>query len=188
MISCLFLKASRCSSGVQLSIADTFDLLPAARRSPSPLNQRSSLHRQCVRASRCSSGVQLLGTSSAGKISPHNSLKERSNFLLTPHRDRGLTPESGIQYPRGVKGWGMGSVSNRATLHLRKALQGLAASGHPFRVSLRATAQARSPCGCRKCVPFAPEEENPVIDRTREASRSRPTTNILRASRTTKPL
>ena len=31
------------------------------------------------------------------------------------------------------------------TLHLRKALQGLAASGHPFRISLSATAQAQSP-------------------------------------------
>ena len=40
-------------------------------------------------------------------------------------------------------------------MHLRKALQGLAASGHPFRVSFQATAQARSPCSCRKCVPFA---------------------------------
>ena len=35
-----------------------------------------------------------------------------------------------------------------------KALQGLAASGHPFRVSFRATAQAQSPCSCRKCVPL----------------------------------
>jgi hypothetical protein len=33
----------------------------------------------------------------------------------------------------------------RPTLHLRKALQGLAASGHPFRVSLSATPQAGSP-------------------------------------------
>ena len=39
-----------------------------------------------------------------------------------------------------------------------KALQGLAASGHPFRVSLSATPQARSPCSCRKCVPFADEQ------------------------------
>ncbi len=47
-------------------------------------------------------------------------------------------------------------------MHLRKALQGLAASGHPFRVSFRATAQARSPCSCRKCVPFAElEPRNP---------------------------
>ena len=44
------------------------------------------------------------------------------------------------------------------TLHLRKALQGLAASGHPFRVSFRATAQARSPCSCRKCVPLGGPE------------------------------
>jgi hypothetical protein len=82
-----------------------------------------------------------------------------------------LTPESGIQYPRGVKGWAMGSVSIRATLHLRKALQGLAASGHPFRVSLRATAQARSPSGCRKCVPLAdkyrPEHHETRLDLAR---------------------
>ena len=58
---------------------------------------------------------------------------------------------------------GMGSVSNRATLHLRKALQGLAASGHPFRVSLRATAQARSPCGCRKCVPFVRAQSSALV-------------------------
>ena len=47
-----------------------------------------------------------------------------------------------------------------------KALQGLAASGHPFRVSLRATAQARSPCSCRKCVPLAGlrEDEEIVIE------------------------
>jgi hypothetical protein len=30
-------------------------------------------------------------------------------------------------------------------MHVRKALQGLAASGHPFRVSLSATPQAGSP-------------------------------------------
>jgi hypothetical protein len=44
------------------------------------------------------------------------------------------------------------------------------------------------PFGCRKCVPFASEEENPFVERAREASRNRPTTNVLRASRTTKPL
>jgi hypothetical protein len=36
-------------------------------------------------------------------------------------------------------------MSVHRTLHLRKALQGLAASGHPFRVSLSATPQAGSP-------------------------------------------
>jgi hypothetical protein len=50
----------------------------------------------------------------------------------------------------------------RPTLHVRKALQGLAASGHPFRVSFRATAQARSPCSCRKCVPLAVRKKKSV--------------------------
>ena len=58
-----------------------------------------------------------------------------------------------------------------------KALQALAASGHPFRVSFRATAQARSPCSCRKCVPLAglrEDEDIVVVEKTQNARDHRP--------------
>ena len=50
----------------------------------------------------------------------------------------------------GHEGYGV----PHSTKHLRRALQGSAASGHPFRVDLPATAQARSPAGRRKCCPL----------------------------------
>jgi hypothetical protein len=46
---------------------------------------------------------------------------------------------------RGILSRIVPSSERQRTLHLRKALQGLAASGHPFRVSLSATPQAGSP-------------------------------------------
>jgi hypothetical protein len=99
MISCLFLKGSRCSNGVQLAAADTFDLLPANRRSLAAAQPAlSSLRRNASDPVAAPAEFQLTGASSAGKISPHNSLKERHNFVS--HRS---APESGIQYPRGVK-------------------------------------------------------------------------------------
>jgi hypothetical protein len=39
-------------------------------------------------------------------------------------------------------------------MHLRKALQGLAASGHPLRVSLSATPQAGSPSAAANAPPL----------------------------------
>jgi hypothetical protein len=82
-------------------------------------------------------------------------------LLLIADKARPNRLELAVAVCSGV-GWGAGSMSTHTTLHLRKALQGLAASGHPFRVSFRATAQARSPCSCRKCVPLA-EIQKPRI-------------------------
>jgi hypothetical protein len=176
MISCLFLKASRCSNGVQLATADTFDLLHANRR---PLDEPAQPALSSLRRNSIQSLLQRSFRSlrqQRRQDLPSQLLERMAQFRIAPYRARGLTPESGIQYPKGVKGWAMGSVSIRATLHLRKALQGLAASGHPFRVSFRATAQARSPCSCRKCVPLAveyrPEQYEAVLDSTRVHQRT----------------
>ena len=145
---CSFGATSLANSSARGAPAEFSPLAPASPRLTGSLAISSEPTRLAPRSSQhCSSGVQLAGASSARGVD-RNISKERSNFRSRLDRDRGLTP-------RGVKGWAMGSVSIRATLHLRKALQGLAASGHPFRVSFRATAQARSPCSCRKCVPLA---------------------------------
>ena len=58
-------------------------------------------------------------------------------------------------------------------MHLRKALQGLAASGNPFRVSLSATASA-VPFGCRKCFPLDGGKREEMARETLTGFKKRP--------------
>jgi len=90
---------------------------------------------------------------------------DNASYVVLVHGSADSLPASFTPFSRSTLCGSLRSIATsfRADSHRHhvahvrrtKALQGLAASGHPLRVSFRATAQARSPCSCRKCVPFS---------------------------------
>ena len=129
-----------------------------ARSSVRSSRSRAALRQQLAlaRASRCSSGVQLAGASSSGNATRSIRWNDSRISTLDQPRSRDLTPESGIQYPREVRGFGRGSMGmTDANIAFAQSPPGIGRKRPSLPGQPLGDPASGVPFGCRKCVPLA---------------------------------